>query len=120
MKQLDLKKIWEISKILHEYDLLGFNTVEDFDYFISRYSFKVDLNTLTYFNADPVPYEDYTEEDFNTFPITLLTSTLEEVKAWADQKELDMEKQMKQSYINEREMLEMRIKNLDRIIHANK
>lgn len=117
MEQLDLKRIWEISKILSNYDNLGYETIDEYEYFISRYAFKVDSNSVTYFNDDPVPYEDFTEEDFNTFPITLLTSTEEEINTWAENEELKMENELTQSFINEKEWLEMRIKTLDKIIN---
>lgn len=99
MKELNLYRIWEIvNKLQDKMDelsedniyvyLLGYrsNYVEmTFESFLNNYSFKVEDNIVIY-NDDPIPWEDYTNNDFMSIPKKLVLSmTDQEIDEWAEE-----------------------------------
>lgn len=111
---IDLKRIWEITQIIYniqekleEKDIyLSYNTSDNFEYFIEDYSFKLDLENkqLCYYNDDPVPYEDYSYNEFNYLPLNILDYTDSQVIEWVYEKGneyLEQEKQRKLQEISD-------------------
>ena len=83
---LDLEKIWKLCNYFSDrqcaldeencyVQLLG-NSSEyfsrDFESFLEYYSFKVEDNNVVIFNNDPIPYEDYNNNDYSYIPLPVL------------------------------------------------
>jgi hypothetical protein len=112
MKNLNLEKLWEICnrlsyeqlKLEGEKDiyvsLLGNSSnycQQEFESFLSYYSFKVEDDNIVIFNEDGVPYELYTNQDFSYIPICLLSFSAEKIEKYIDE---EIEKQLKQQELN--------------------
>jgi hypothetical protein len=108
MKELNLYKVWEVlNKLSDTMDrlseenkyvyLLGHSSVYSkmsFESFLEYYSFKIDGDNLIVFNDDSVAWEDFTTNDFSSFPICLLSFSAEKLKNWIDvEVDLQLEKQ---------------------------
>ena len=93
---IDLKRLWEITlvicneidKVCDEDFYINYNTQYSFESFLNYFSIKIDINRkeITYYNDDKVPYEDFTYQDFNTLPLSILEFKDEEVKEWLYEK----------------------------------
>ena len=93
---IDLKRLWEITLIIcNEIDeapeedfYINYTTQYSFESFLNYFSIKIDINRkeITYYNDDKVPYEDFTYQDFNTLPLSILEFKDEEVKEWLYEK----------------------------------
>ena len=133
MKTLDLHRIWEIlnfiseqEQILNDKDIypyfLGMNSSfygMDFDSFIGHYSFRIDKDEICIFNDDPIPYEDYTINDFSYIPKELLSFNDNELMAWIEkQTEIhlsileEIEEEEKESLKNQIKMLTEKLNKL--------
>lgn len=98
MKILDLHRIWEIlnfiseqENILNDKDIYPYFLgnmscyyIQGFDYFVEHYSFSIDKDEICIFNDDPIPYEDYTINDFSYIPKELLSFNDNELMAWIE------------------------------------
>lgn len=134
IKEINLYKLWEImnklsyeeTKLSEEQEkwvsLLGNSSnycQQEFDSFLGFYSFKVDGEYVVVFNTDPIPYEDYTRNDFSPIPICLLSFSAKKIEEWMEteiQKQLEEQKQEKEQrkkYIeSEINRLEKQLKEL--------
>ncbi len=93
---IDLKRLWEITLIIcNEIDeapeedfYINYTTQYSFESFLNYFSIKIDIirEEITYYNDDKVPYEDFTYQDFNTLPLSILEFKDEEVKEWLYEK----------------------------------
>ena len=93
---IDLKRLWEITLIicneideaLEEDFYINYTTQYSFESFLNYFSIKIDIirEEITYYNDDKVPYEDFTYQDFNTVPLSILEFKDEEVKEWLYEK----------------------------------
>jgi hypothetical protein len=111
MKTLDLEKVWQVMNTLSGRELglseqncyvslLGNSSnycQQEFDSFLSYYSFKVEDDNIVIFNDDGVPYESYTNQDFSYIPICLLSFSAEKIEKWIEE---ETEKQLKQQELN--------------------
>ena len=106
MKELNLYRIYQIiNKVseeqdkMHEKDLYAYllNTrsyyiESDFENFLKYFSFRIDKDYVEVFNYDPVPYENYNNDETFYVPKKLLALTDQELDIWIEekiQKELD-------------------------------
>ena len=118
MKTLNLEKVWQILNRITEVQdelfenneylyLLGSRnhySEMSFSSFLDYYSFKIEKDTLVIFNVDPVPWEDYSNDDFNYLPLILLEIETEE---WINQKIEEERERVKRDKESEREIDEM-------------
>ena len=86
MEIINLKRIWEIFQIvdrIDEWSRLDFNnTFLEYEGFSDWFSFKVLNNSIMVFNDDQVPYEDYTWNEFNYIPFSVMKMSDEGVEKW--------------------------------------
>ena len=86
MEIINLKRIWEIFQIIDridEWSRLDFNNAFlEYEGFLDWYSFKMLKDTIMVFNDDRVPYEDYTWNEFNYIPFSVMKMTDEGVEKW--------------------------------------
>ena len=97
---IDLKRLWEITLIIcNEIDeapeedfYINYTTQYSFESFLNYFSIKIDIirKEITYYNDDKVPYEDFTYQDFNTLPLSILEFKDEEVKEWLYEKNKEL------------------------------
>ena len=117
---IDLKKLWEVTVVvsteaeeLSEKDIyLDYNTQYDYETFLGWYSIKIDLDrkTVTYYNNDRVPYEDFTYQEYYTLPLELLEMTEKEIIKWVHKKGDEyLEKQL----LNDKYELERMKRNVE-------
>ena len=117
---IDLKKLWEVTVVvsteaheLSEKDIyLDYNTQYDYETFLEWYSLKIDLDrkTVTYYNNDRVPYEDFTYQEYYTLPLELLEMTEKEIIKWVHKKGDEyLEKQL----LNDKYELERMKRNVE-------
>lgn len=64
------------------------------------------------FNDDGVPYEDYTNDDFNHIPIPLLNKTDDEIDTWIG---CEVERQLEQQHISKEQEKENIKKQIERL-----
>lgn len=86
MEIINTKRIWEIFQIIDRIDedeVLDFNNASlEYESFLEWYSFKIIRDSIMVFNDDRVPYEDYTWNDFNYIPFSVMKMTDREVEKW--------------------------------------
>ena len=86
MEIINTKRIWEISQIVDRIDedgTLDFNNASlEYESFLEWYSFKIIRDSIMVFNDDRVPYEDYTWNEFNYIPFSVMNMSDEEVEKW--------------------------------------
>ena len=86
MESINTKRIWEIFQIIDRIDedeVLDFNNASlEYEGLLDWFSFKVLADSVMVFNDDPIPYEDYTWNDFNYIPFYVMNMTDEEVEEW--------------------------------------
>jgi hypothetical protein len=98
MKKLNLRKVWEVLNklsdtinMLSEEDkyvyLLGYSSAYSkmsFEGFLDYYSFKITSDEIIIFNDDSVAREDFTTNDFSSFPIYLLNFKVIALENWIE------------------------------------
>lgn len=127
MKELNLWKLWSVCNTLSNKQselseqniyigLLGnrsdYSEIS-FENFLEYYSFKIEDDTITVFNDDGVPYEDYHNDDFSYIPLSLLSFGEKELEKWMDD---EIEKQLGQQKLDklaEKENIKQKIKYLE-------
>ena len=124
--KLDLEKIWQICNLLSAREaelseqncyvsLLGNSSnycPQEFDSFLNYYSFKVDGEHIVVFNTDPMPYEDWNNDDVSYFPSVLLSFSAEKLENWMKiEIELQLAKQEREK-IAEKENIKLEIERL--------
>jgi len=127
MKNLNLEKIWQICNLLSGRELelseqncyvslLGNSSnycPQEFDSFLNYYSFKIDGEHVVVFNTDPIPYEDWNNDDMSYFPLSLL-SFGENLEKWIENEiEIQLEQQEKDR-IQEKEDIKRQIELLQK------
>lgn len=128
MKTINLHRIWEILNLLSNKQdelsdkdiyvyLLG-NRSEfsssNYEHFLSYYSFKIEKDYIYIFNDNPVPWEDYTNNDFNSIPLEILDKSDDEINIWAEE---EIKKQLEQQELerqNRKENLRLEIERLSK------
>ena len=120
---IDLKRLWEITLIIcNEIDeapeedfYINYTTQYSFESFLNYFSIKIDIirEEITYYNDDKVPYEDFTYNDFNTLPLSILEFKDKEVKEWLYEKN-------KEHVIKEKENRKIELDRLKRNIEILK
>ena len=64
----------------------------DFESFLEHFSFRIDDNYITVFNDDPIPYKDFTNQEFIYIPKEIINLSDGELEIWLQEegeKELD-------------------------------
>jgi len=125
--KLDLEKVWQVMNTLSGRELglseencyislLGNSSdycPQEFDSFLNYYSFKIDGDDIVVFNNDPIPYEDWNNDDVSYFPLSLL-SFGENLEKWIEN-EIEMQlKQQEEDRIQEKEAIERQIEQLNK------
>ena len=86
MEIINTKRIWEIFQIVDRIDedgTLGFNnTFLEYEGFLDWFSFKMLKDTIMVYNNGRVPYEDYTWNEFNYIPFSVMNMSDEGVEKW--------------------------------------
>lgn len=121
MENINTKRIWEIFQIIDRIDedeVLDFNNASlEYESFLEWYSFKIIRDSIMVYNDDRVPYEDYTWDDFNYIPFSVMKMSDEEVEKWVleeikkkEKENVELEQQRKEVLLYEikrnREVLE--------------
>lgn len=128
MRELNLYRVWEIlnkivtkQNLLEEEDifvnLLGVNSnyyPTDFENFLNYYSFSVNEWYLVVFNDDGVPYEDYTNEDFNHIPRQILDMTDKELDIWMEEEVKRQLEEQRKDKEREKENIKKQIERLQK------
>jgi len=119
MEQLNLHRVWQImNKVseaqdkMHEKDLYvyllntrSYYVPSDFGNFLNYFSFKVEKEYVEVFNCDPVPYENYSNDDVFYIPNKLLFFTDEELNVWVEDKTQRELKRIERDKIAEKERI---------------
>jgi hypothetical protein len=126
MKQLNLKKLWEVcNKLSWEQEqlsdkniwvnLLGINSgyvTQRFENFLEDYSFRIQGDNVVVFINEPVPYEDFNYQDFSYVPLSLLFGGEKELEEYIKtETERQLEQQRKEKDY-EKERLKLEIERL--------
>ena len=97
MEIINTKRIWEIFQIVDRIDedgTLGFvNSFLEYEGFSDWYSFKMLKDSIMVYNNDQIPYEDYTWNDFNYIPFSVMKMTDREVEKWVSKEIKKKEKE---------------------------
>lgn len=131
MKKINIFRLWQITNIIQEelYKIeeekdvfITFNTIDDYDLFLERYSFKIEteFKKICYYNNDYIPYEDYTYNEYNYLPFEVLEMNDDEVKKYAYglyedflNKEKNDRESLKERLKRDIENFEKQLKNLE-------
>ena len=128
MKELNLYRIWQVlNKVyeaqdkMHEKDLYvyllntrSYYVLSEFGNFLNYFNFKIEKEYVEVFNYDPIPYENYNNDDVFYIPKKLLLRTDEELDVWIEekiQKELD---RIERDKIAEKERIKANIDRLNK------
>lgn len=128
MRELNLYRVWEIMNILSEkaselseenkyVHLLGTKsnyTEMSFESFLEYYSFKFENDNLIIFNDDGIPWEDFTVDDYSSFPLSLLSFGEKELKDYIKNEINNQLKQQEVEKLAEKENLKQRIEILQK------
>ena len=121
MEIINTKRIWEIFQIVDRIDedgTLDFNnTFLEYEGFLDWFSFKMLKDTIMVYNNGRVPYEDYTWNEFNYIPFSVMKMTDREVEKWVskeikkkEKEDVEWEQKRKETLLEEiernREVLE--------------
>lgn len=131
--KLDLNRIWEICNILSEKQsdlsqledkyvyLLGHQSnysASNFKYFLEYYSFKIEQDEIIVFNDDSIEWEDYTNNDFSSIPISILSFDEKSLNTWMEN-EIEMQlKQQEADKIAEKEDIKQKIEFLTKQLNS--
>ena len=128
MKTLNLHRVWEImNKLTTKQNLLEEEGIyvqflssnsnyynRSFEDFLDHYNFSINEWYLVVFNDDIVPYEDWTENDFNHIPREILDLTDDELDIWAEEEIKRWEEQEQLNKIAEKEGIKQQIERLQK------
>ena len=112
MENINTKRIWEIFQIIDRIDedeVLDFNNASlEYESFLEWYSFKIIRDSIMVFNDDRVPYEDYTWNEFNYIPFSVMNMSDEGVEKWVieeikkkEEEYVEMEQSRKETLLKE-------------------
>ena len=125
---LDLEKIWKLCNYFSDrqcaldeencyVQLLG-NSSEyfsrDFSSFLEYYSFKIEDNNVVIFNNDPIPYEDYNNNDYSYIPLPVLGFGEEKLENYIKQSVEMQLKEQEEHRIAEKENIKRQIELLQK------
>ena len=125
---LDLEKIWKLCNYFSDrqcaldeencyVQLLG-NSSEyfsrDFSSFLEYYSFKIEDNNIVIFNNDPIPYEDYNNNDYSYIHLNVLGFGEEELENYINQMIEIQLKEQEEARIAEKENIKRQIELLQK------
>ena len=125
---LDLEKIWKLCNYFSDrqcalveencyVQLLG-NSSEyfsrDFSSFLEYYSFKIEDNNVVIFNNDPIPYEDYNNNDYSYINLNGLGFGEKELENYVKQMVEMQLKEQEESRIAEKENIKRQIEFLQK------
>jgi hypothetical protein len=128
MKTLNLHRVWEImNKLTTKQNLLEEEGIyvqflssnsnyynKSFEDFLDYYNFSINEWYLVVFNDDGVPYEDYTNQDFNHIPRQILDMSDEELDIWAEGEIKRRKEQERLNKIAEKERIKADIDRLNK------
>ena len=100
MKELNLYRIWQImnrvfeaQEKMYEKDFYvyllnnrSYYVPSNFGNFLNYFNFKIEKEYVEVFNRDPIPYENYNNDDVFYIPNKLLSFTDEELDVWIEDK----------------------------------
>lgn len=126
--ELDLKRLHEIfNKISFEEELLSENGIfvnllgnrsnyyqSSLEHFLDFYSFKINKDSISVFNDDGIPWENYTNGDFSDINIDVLKMSNLEVDEWIKNKVETHLKQLKVDEIKRIENIKLEIIRLQK------
>lgn len=78
------------------------------------YSFSINEHYLVVFNDDGVPYEQYTNQDFNYIPRQILSMTDEELDIWMEEEIKSQLEQQRLNKVAEKERIRQEIERLQK------
>ena len=125
---LDLEKIWKLCNYFSDrqcaldeencyVQLLG-NSSEyfsrDFSSFLEYYSFKIEDNNVVIFNNDPIPYEDYNNNDYSYIPLPVLGFGEEKLENYIKQSVEMQLKEQEEAKIAMKENIKRQIERLQK------
>ena len=125
---LDLEKIWKLCNYFSDrqcalveencyVQLLG-NSSEyfsrDFSSFLEYYSFKIKNNNVVIFNNDPIPYEDYNNNDYSYIHLNVLGFGEEELESYINQMVKMQLKEQEEAKIAMKENIKRQIERLQK------
>jgi len=107
MKELNLYRLFEICTLLSDKErelsenntfvsLLGNRSsfsAYSFEQFLEYYSFKIEEDNIVVYNDDPIPYEQWDNDDVSYIPSVLLSFGEKDLEKWIED---EVEKQLKQ------------------------
>src|SRR5690606_237170 len=129
MKTLNLHRVWEImNKLTEKKNILeeegvyvnffgnssNYYGMKDFRDFLGHYNFSINERYLVVFNDDWVPYEDWSENDFNHIPREIIDMTDEELDVWAEEEVKRQKEQEQLNKIAEKERIKQEIERLEK------
>ena len=130
MKNLNLERLNEICNLISQrqdelaedsiyVELLGLQSeysTMSFEMFLSYYSFRIEDDSITIFNNDPVAWETFSNSDFSEVPFIVLDLSDEGLNNWLDRvvaqkiKDLEFENQHRKEGIKRQiEMLQKQL-----------
>lgn len=98
---IDLEELYRVHHIINDvdedgvldYSSQGLNSFQDF---VEWFSFKLEKDSVIYFNNDWIPYENEQWNDFNFIPFELLDESEEFIKEWVLKKIKSLEESYKE------------------------
>lgn len=85
--KIDVEELFRIHQIINEadedgllyYSIQGLDNLQDF---VEWFSFRLEKDSIIYFNNDWIPYENGQWNDFNTIPFELMNESEEFIREW--------------------------------------
>lgn len=128
MRALNLYRVWEIMNklkqkeyLLEEEDIyVSFAGKSsnyyptDFENFLDYYYFSINEYYLVVFNDDGVPYEDYTNQDFNHIPRQILDMSDKELDIWMEEEVKRQLEEQRKDKEREKENIKKQIERLQK------
>ena len=120
MENINTKRIWEIFQIIDRIDedeVLDFNNASlEYESFLEWYSFKIIRDTIMVYNDDQIPYEDYTWNEFNYIPFSVMKMSDEEVEKWVIEEIKKKEEEYVEREQSRKETLLQEIERIKKIL----
>jgi len=133
MENLNLKRLWEIlnklsyeeTKLSEEQDkwvnLLGNSSsyyVNSFENFLEHYSFKIEEDAIVVFNTDPIPYENWDNDDVSYIPSVLLSLGEKDLEKWIEDEVAKQLEHQEGQKIAEKENIKRQIELLQKKLES--
>ena len=125
---VDLEKVWKLCNCFSDrqcaldeencyVNLLGNRSnyfSMSFESFLEGYSFKVEDNNVVIFNNDPIPYEDYNNNDYSYIPLPVLGFGEEKLENYIKQSVEMQLKEQEEAKIAMKENIKRQIERLQK------